>query len=90
MLVRVMLKRSLVFGFALITLAGCRDGNRQVEVSDTTTVTRTETPNDVITGEKPRDTVGTATDTSRVVTAPLTPVDPVEPDRAGRADFGGL
>jgi hypothetical protein len=27
------------------------------------------------------DTVGTAPDTSRVATAPLTPVDPVEPDR---------
>ncbi len=75
-----MLKRSLVLGFSLLMLGSCRDGNRQVETTDSTTVSRTETPK---TGsDDPIEVSTPAPDTSsRVATAPLTPVDPLEPDR---------
>ena len=83
-----MLKRSFVFGFALLMLASCmlascRDGNRQVEQSDTTTVTRTETPGSNSSDNKPIDIGTPSGDTaSHVTTSDLPPIaTPLEPDR---------
>lgn len=76
------LTRSLIICSALFTLASCRDGNRRVEVSDTTTVTRTETP----TGQKESTPIEVGTPdqdtTSHVATSDLPPVvSPLDPDR---------
>jgi hypothetical protein len=79
-----MLKRSLFVFIGLLLLASCRDGNRQVEVSDSTSVTRTEHPSsDKTDDSKPVD-IGTPNqDTaSHGTTSDLPPVaTPVEPDR---------
>jgi hypothetical protein len=76
-----MLKRFCVFGFAVFALVSCRDGNRHVEVSDSTSVTRTETPTG--SNDKPIE-VGTPNqDTaSHVATSDFPPIaTPLEPDR---------
>jgi hypothetical protein len=77
-----MLKRSLAVGCALVLLASCRDGNRRVEESDTTTVTRTETPtgqketSPIEVGKPDQDTA------SHVATSDLPPIaTPLDPDR---------
>jgi hypothetical protein len=75
-----MLKRIPLFGLALLLLASCRNGNERFEQNDTTTVTHTQTTehSGTTTIEEPSNTTDTS---SHVVTAPLTPVSPIEPDR---------
>jgi hypothetical protein len=76
-----MLKRSLVCGFALLAFASCKDGNRQVETSDSTTVTRTETPTGSNSDNKPVEIGTPDQDTaSHVATSDLPPiVSPLSP-----------
>jgi hypothetical protein len=77
-----MLQRSLIVFLGLFLLASCRDGNRQVEVSDSTSVTRTEHPSsDKIDDSKPVD-IGTPSQdtTAEVVVSDLPPVvSPLSP-----------
>lgn len=76
-----MLKRLGFSALAIFLLASCRDGNREVEQVDSTTVTRTETTDLPNTSRTEEPAVNTDT-ASGTVTAPLEPVAaPVEPDR---------